>query len=260
MRNHSVVTTILVLVLLLVPAAWAQRAQLTPDDYARANAVRTKFQGLAVNLPEPARAIEKTSRFWYRKSVKGGNEFVVVDAETLVKRPAFDHEKLASSLAAATNEKIGPLTLPLQTFSFIDNERAISFVQGSSIWRCELSDYACKKTGQAPALGQFGRPPVDDPPEEFGNDVYDGMVDLLPQQGQQRRPQEGRAPEGDNTKASPDGKWEALIRNFNVFLRSKGKNDAQPLSMDGSEGNYYTFASINWSPDSKRLIAYRVRP
>src|SRR6185295_8565830 len=50
------------------------------------------------------------------------------------------------------------------------------------------------------------------------------------------------------------------IRNFNVFLKSKGEIESHPLSMDGSEGNYYTFASINWSPDSKRLIAYRVRP
>lgn len=33
-----------------------------------------------------------------------------------------------------------------------------------------------------------------------------------------------------------------------------------PLSWDGSEGNYYTFASIAWSPDSKQLAAYRVRP
>src|SRR5690349_22011032 len=29
---------------------------------------------------------------------------------------------------------------------------------------------------------------------------------------------------------------------------------------DGSEGNYYTFQSITWSPDSKHLVAYRVHP
>jgi len=250
--------TLILCAALLMPAPI--RAQGQKPDYDRANSLRNKYQGLAVNIPDRVNWIDSTSRFWYRKSVKGGNEFVVVDAATLAKRPAFDHEKLASSLAAATSEKIGPLTLPLQTFSFIDEERAISFVYGSSIWRCELSDYSCKKTGQAPAQGLFGRPPVDDPPEEFGNDVYDGMVDLSPQQGQQRRQlQEGRAPESDNAKASPDGKWEAVIRNFNVFVRSKSRNDAHPLSMDGSEGNAYTFASINWSPDSKQLIAYRVR-
>ena len=51
-----------------------------------------------------------------------------------------------------------------------------------------------------------------------------------------------------------------MIQNYNVFLREKGSRQAQPLSWDGSEGNYYTFASIEWSPDSTHLAAYRVRP
>ena len=32
------------------------------------------------------------------------------------------------------------------------------------------------------------------------------------------------------------------------------------MSFDGSEGNYYTLASISWSPDSKHVAAYCVRP
>lgn len=58
-----------------------------------------------------------------------------------------------------------------------------------------------------------------------------------------------------------DGKWEALIQNFNVFLRPAGSNQpATPLSFDGSEGNYYTLRSLAWSPDSKKLAAYHTRP
>ena len=64
-------------------------------------ALRNKFQALAVNIPDRVNWIESTSRFWYRKSVKGGNEFVLVDAETLAKKPAFDHERLAAALSAA---------------------------------------------------------------------------------------------------------------------------------------------------------------
>ncbi len=87
-------------------------AQGTLADYERASGLREKYQGLAVNLPERANWIEKTSRFWYRKAVKGGNEFVLVDAETLAKRPAFDHERLAASLSAAAGEKYTALKLP----------------------------------------------------------------------------------------------------------------------------------------------------
>ena len=35
---------------------------------------------------------------------------------------------------------------------------------------------------------------------------------------------------------------------------------ASTLSTDGSEGNYYDGASIAWSPDSSKLVAYRIRP
>ena len=100
-------------------------AQGTQADYERANALREKYSGLAVNLPERANWIGQTSRFWYRKSVKGGSEFVLVDAETMAKRPAFDHAKIAASLSAATGEKYEALKLPFQSINFVDNESAI---------------------------------------------------------------------------------------------------------------------------------------
>ena len=95
--------TILTLSLFLLPVFIF--AQGTQADYERANKLRDKFQGLAVNVPERATWVGNTNRFWYRKSVKGGNEFVLVDAETLTKKPAFDHAKLAASLSAAAGEK-----------------------------------------------------------------------------------------------------------------------------------------------------------
>ena len=59
---------------------------------------------------------------------------------------------------------------------------------------------------------------------------------------------------------SPDGKWEALIGNYNVVIRQVGMKEPIVLSTDGSEGNYYNARSIVWSPDSTRLAVYRVRP
>ena len=258
-------------------------AQATRADYERAARLRDRLQGLAVNIPERPNWIGQTPRFWYRKAVKGGNEFVLVDAETAAKRPAFDHEKLAVSLSAAASQKYEALKLPFQTINFVDNERALTFAAGDSMYRCELADYACKKTGAAPQ-GPFGpggggrRGPSADAddeesPREYDNDVYDGMVDLLQQQAPQQGQQGGRGGQGrggfpgagqnqqdQNFRTSPDGKWEALIQNFNVFIRPKGKTEATPLSWDGSEGNYYTLQSIAWSPDSQKLVAYRVRP
>jgi hypothetical protein len=59
---------------------------------------------------------------------------------------------------------------------------------------------------------------------------------------------------------SPDGKWMAFIDNYNVAIRPFGGEKRIALSTDGSEGNYYDGASLAWSPDSSKLVAYRIRP
>ncbi len=78
-KNFSKAVLSFTLFFLAIPA----QAQGTLNDYQRANSLRDKYQSLAINIAERANWIEKTSRFWYRKSVKGGSEFVLVDAETL---------------------------------------------------------------------------------------------------------------------------------------------------------------------------------
>jgi len=162
------------------------------------------------------------------------------------------------------------LTLPFTSFRFVDGERSIDFTAANSTWRCELQDYACKRQNSPAGQAQGGperSPENEESPREYDNDVYDGMVDLTPQA--QAPPQGLQAPGQDpprgnqNPKASPDGKLEAVVLNYNVFIRPKGSTAAgaaTPLSFDGSEGNYYTLASISWAPDSRRLVAYRVRP
>ena len=59
---------------------------------------------------------------------------------------------------------------------------------------------------------------------------------------------------------SPDGKWEALIVNYNLAVRAVDAKEPIVLSTDGSEGNYYNARSIVWSPDSTKIAVYRVRP
>jgi dipeptidyl aminopeptidase/acylaminoacyl peptidase len=226
-RLHRTVL-LLCSVLLLTAAA---RAQGTLADYERAQGLREKFQKLAAGVPERANWIEKTSRFWYRKSVKGGFEFVMFDAETLTRRPAFDAERLAASLSAAAGGKYTALDLPFTALTLSEDEREIRFAAGDINWKCELSNYTCANLGPAERRGP-GAP--QRPPDA------------------QRRP--------DQPKPSPDGRWEAFVKNYNVFLRPKDKKEEFALSSDGSEGDYYTLQSIVWSPDSKRLAAYRVRP
>ncbi|HLH19087.1 MAG TPA: DPP IV N-terminal domain-containing protein, partial [Bryobacteraceae bacterium] len=297
-------------------AALAARAQGTLADYQRAQDLQAKARGLVVNTPGPVAWIGHTGHFWYPRAVKGGTEFILVDAAKQTKQPAFDHEKLAAAISTATGRHYTALTLPfapqagrggggraaagapLSTapLAFSDDERSIEFGAGGVMYHCSLADYTCERGGPIPAFAGRGRgaAPEEEPApyvsEENGGDPVDGLeYQPFPQQTgggaafgrgpsgcAPRAPAEsaaqsaGRGGRGGRgavaaaaveTCRSFDGKWDALIENYNVFLRPVGSNEpATPLSYDGTEGNYYTLRSVAWSPDSKKLVAYHTRP
>ena len=235
--KHRSLLNITICVALMPIIAVVASAQGTLADYERAQGLQAKFQAAAINLPGATNWIPKTNHFWYRRTVAGGSEIVWVDADTLTRRPAFDHERLAVSLATAAGEKYTALKLPLggaANLTFVDSEKAIEFIAKDSRWKCDLTDYKCTRTGLAPGLPAGGNtPPQLRPP--------------VP-------------PRPDQPRQSPDGQWEALIKNYNIVVRSKDKKTEFALSFEGSEDNYYALNTITWSPDSKKIAAYRVRP
>src|SRR5207244_10163591 len=91
-----------VLVAAVVAARAAAVAQGTAADYARAEGLRARVEGLVIDAADaPSWVDDGGSQLVYRKSVRGGYAFVLVDAATLAKRPAFDHDRLAAAFAAA---------------------------------------------------------------------------------------------------------------------------------------------------------------
>src|SRR4051794_25278457 len=98
--NHSVQTAHAVLFesLLLVPAR--VHAQATTSDYARADSLNARYRTLTSGIAETPHWLD-SRRFWYRVSVLGGNQFVLVDAVSHTKQPAFDHARIAASLSTA---------------------------------------------------------------------------------------------------------------------------------------------------------------
>jgi dipeptidyl aminopeptidase/acylaminoacyl peptidase len=229
-------------------------AQGTLADYQRAMTLREKYSGLALHLPEAPRWVDQTSRFYYRRSVKGGHEWMLVDGTTQEKKPAFDHARLATAVAAATGRKATAVELPFNNFTFVDDGRAIEFSLGGGPggargggagaggdappWRCSLESYTCRQQ----ATGRGGR---------GGRGGGGGLAGPV-------RPEWNV--NGVEAKRSPDGKFEALVNNYNVAIRAVGKPDLTFLTTDGSEGHYYDPDSLVWSPDSRKLATFKVRP
>jgi dienelactone hydrolase len=246
---------------LCILAALRASAQIGWADYERALGTRAKYQNLVTGMPGAVTWIAGSDDFCYRVTVEGGDRFVLVNAHAGTKSPAFDHDRLALGLSEATKDKFTAVTLPFTTFEFVDGRNGIAFMTKGANWRCSLADYSCRNTGPAAGPGLGGRPPEDiyESPSETESDVADGVLWESPQAGGGGRGS-GSSVAGGQARTSPDGKWDAVILNYNVFLREHGKTEAKPLSLDGSEGNYYTPQSLAWSPDSKHLVAYRTRP
>ncbi len=221
--------------LLVVPAA---RAQGTLDDYQRAQ----KF------LPGNARHlytsgdvmphwIEKSDRFWYRKTTLKGPEinyeFIVVNVAQNTSNSAFDHPRLAESLSRATKQQQDPAKLPFDYFDFVNNGKAIRFDLQDMQWTCNLDTYDCKRGESTTALQYESR--------------------------------------------SPDGRWIAYVENHNLFLRDSSTGTALQLTRDGEPGwdyatpipslrpmvaqqteNVKVRPAVFWSPDSSKFVTYRV--
>ena len=236
--KHTAGILLLVCALPSLPRA---NALPTKDDYQKALHLRNQYRGLVLHMPGEAHWIEGTEQFLYRRSVTGGYEFVLVDAEKKSSAPAFDAERLAQSLSKELGEKIAPLSLPFDAPQIDAAHSSLEFIKAHERWHCDLSSYLCTHT------------PL--PPEEPRADDDEGY-DWTP-----------AARNSDmHTVSSPDGKREALIHSYNIVVRPKNlspeevKKQTVVLTTDGSEGNYYTLDTISWAPDSRHLAAYRILP
>jgi dipeptidyl aminopeptidase/acylaminoacyl peptidase len=233
--------------LVMAGLCWAAPAfaQGTQADYDRALGLRKKYEALVDNAAEAPRWIARSHKAYYRRSVKGGHDFILVDADAKTKGPAFDHAKIGASLSAATGKTYGALDLPFNAFEFVDGERAIQFAADDATWRCDVAASTCRKATPAEIQQGGGR---------GGRGGGQGATGFG---GRGGAAQDGTPP----VRQSPDGKREALIWNYNVTVRDAGtKKNEMALSTDGSEGNAYDFGSIVWSPDSMKIAANRVRP
>jgi dipeptidyl-peptidase 4 len=199
---------------------------LTSADYQRAE----KF--LAYNTQplvyHDARATWLPGdRFWYCDAGPEGSEFVVYDVARGTRQPAFDHEKLAAALSAASGTTYHAKHLPFRTFEFSSDEKSISFTVRSTKWSCDLQAYHC--------TGESG----------------------------EAKPAAGTREE----ELSPDGKRAAFIRDYNLWVRDVATGKETQLTTDGVKDFGYATDNAGWiksdrpillwSPDSKKIATFQ---
>lgn len=204
------------------------RAQGTLADYRRAETADTAYLNKVYNIAIDWEWIEGENRFWYVKATRLGKEFVLVDPLKKTKVKAFDHQKLTKAITDKTKKPLNPNKLPFDEIKFKDKGATLEFIVDSVRWQCKLASYELKfvERLKAPARRYWGT--------RFDEKSLPAAV-------------------------SPDSAWVAFIKNANLYIRSTKTKEEFRLSNDGSEGEYYS-TNIRWSPDSKKLMAYKVRP
>lgn len=173
------------------------------------------------------------NRFWYRNKTADGAEFVLIDPVANSRRLLFDHMRLAVAMSTAGDTAFDGKRLPFNTFKFTndgDNENEIEFNTGKRRFVCNITSYRCT----------------------VGDTLRSDQPYVL----------------------SPDKKLEAFVHNYNLYVRSRGGTDSTQLTTDGVQWFSYGLAEkrpfetfrpqgarrpiVRWSPDSKKLVVYRV--
>jgi dipeptidyl aminopeptidase/acylaminoacyl peptidase len=203
---------------------------ITPQDYKRADNLAALVSGKVYYGEIRPVWIGKTPNFFYENNTPEGTSYVMVSASRQTKRPAFDQVKFARSLAKIAGNKIDPSWLPISNILFSDRLSSFAFVHDNFNWICNLKDYSIVKGDRVAGRNQQGGWDWGFRDETIGDPVI-----------------------------SPDKKWTAFIKNFNVHVRSNDDRKEYQLSNDGGTGNYYS-AFMRWSGDSRKLAAYRIIP
>ena len=130
MRTTRAVATAMVLFAASPVLAQSLR-QLTADDYRQAE----KFVGYNTNPLVLNAGVRPNwlpdGRFWYRTLRAAGPEFVLVDPAARTKRPAFDHDRLATALSAAAGRTYERAKLPFLSIDLSTDGRSVTFSAGA---------------------------------------------------------------------------------------------------------------------------------
>lgn len=205
-------------------------AQGTLEDYNRAYSLRQKFSGYQVYHSDVnPHWVTGTSSFWYLQRTPQGNEYLLVDADRQIRRPLFVRDSLAVQLQQSLGRRVDARNLPLDKGNLEASLDVFRFVCDGYNWRYEIAANRLTREGKVPPRGK-GRHWMETDDEKGWGPV-----------------------------TSPDGKYEAYIKNDNIFVRDKASGRERQLSQDGTLSNYYS-SYIQWSPDSRKVLSCRIRP
>lgn len=312
---------------LVVFAANAASGQGTQADYDRMKELRQRTRNKVFRTSVQPNWLD-SEHLWYRvKTGPRSHEFVLVDLESGKRELAFDHSRVANTLAKKLGKKIDPDALPLDRLFFSDDASKVYFVlenqrfvvdrAQSRIATAQEADFAevvnttsveirpSSDKGDGMHIEIFndtqqtiktiwidregGRVPYEkiEAGRSLRQHTFQGHIWLIEDadgtplalyeandaqpklrvDGKNRpkikkpRSQQRRSRGRQQSSArSPDGNWEAFVRDGNLFARDLKSNQEKQLAKHQSGNHYFSDRNYYWSPNSEYLVAIQVEP
>jgi dipeptidyl aminopeptidase/acylaminoacyl peptidase len=213
-----------------------QGRSLTAKDYERAEQFMSYNTEKFVDAGNVRPNWLAGDKFWYLSSSANGTEFILVDPVKRTRAAAFDHQKLATALSAASGKTYEAKKLPFPTISYAADGKSISFSADGKRWQYDLqTDQVSASTSTAET--------VTGPPTR------------------------GRMGGGNNGVVSPDGTKAVFIKDWNLWVRDIATKKETQLTTDGVKDYGYATdnagwtmsdgAIVRWSPDSKKVATFQ---
>jgi dipeptidyl aminopeptidase/acylaminoacyl peptidase len=215
---------------ILLSSSTISFSQSVIQDYSRADSLPGLTAGKVLYGNVRPVWVGSEGNFLYENYTPAGTEYIFVNAVARTKKPAFDQKRFGTVLEAVSGKKVDPARLALRNIIYSERPGGFSFDFNGYNWLCNLKNYRIVRRDlvsdrQRAILWDWG----------FRDELSNPSVE------------------------SPDKKWKAFIKNYNVYVISNDDKKEYQMSFDGGTGEYYS-SYIIWSGDSKKLVTSRVKP
>mgnify|MGYP006397030309 FL=1 len=205
-------------------------AQGTLAEYQKAISLDSLFRDKVTNSPKNFHW-QKNNLLWYVNNTPDGKEYLWVNPSEKTQEKCFDHAVLAKLLSEKFEKDIDANHIDISELEFDADMAELKFTFDEKIVsfnpnQQELTIVESK---------------TEDPKRDWG---YWGS----------------RFDETNNPPVmSPDSTMLAFIKNHTLYIKNTSTDEETRLSYDGAPGFFYS-TYIKWSPDGKKIMAYKVRP
>lgn len=170
------------------------------------------------------------SSFWYAEGTPSNTVIWKVDAKANIKTALFDTGRLRKALTPLLGHEPAGSGVPFSEFEFLGAETAARFRLSQRDFVLDLTGYDISADSAAAKERERDRPRI------VGRGFDGDIVEVL----------------------SPDRRWFAGVKDYNLWLRPADGGTSLQLTEDGVAEYAWDVEEAVWSADSKRIVATKI--